>query len=101
MWQARHANEQTFGDILGLPEQNKFPSILSNHWWYRLTSEGVRPYKVFQTLWYENINGVFSTGMFLSVPKYWESNKILATKVDRNLLYLLINRTIHTGNLNK
>ena len=30
-WQMCHGNEHKFGDLLGLPAQNDFPSILPKH----------------------------------------------------------------------
>ena len=69
-----HTYEQKIGDIRGLPAPKTFPSIFPKHWWSRLTGERVRPYNVFSSL-RENVNGCFSTGIFLSIQKDWESNQ--------------------------
>ena len=48
--------------------KNDFLLILPKHWWSRLTGERVRPYTVFQTLVFENVNGCFSTGNIFIGP---------------------------------
>ena len=39
MWKMHNTYEQEFRDIRSLTAQNDFPSILTKHWWSRLTSE--------------------------------------------------------------
>ena len=61
----RPGYEQEFGDTWGLPAQNNFPSTFPKHWWSCLTGEMVELHNIFQTLTFENVNGRFSTEVFL------------------------------------
>ena len=69
MWKTRHAYEQEFRDIRGLPAQNKFPLIFPKHWWSRLTGERVRLYNVFQTLGFKTSTIVLVMELFIGTAR--------------------------------